>query len=55
MRLDGVQFKVAHQRFQLQSVELLFPAFYEIMIEVIDKHPGDNEKYPVDTVGKQPC
>ena len=54
VRLDRFQLEFPDQCLQLQRVELLLPAFYEVMVKIIEEDPGNNKKYPVNAIGKQP-
>ena len=44
MTLDRFQFQFLYQGFQFQGVQLLFPAFFNIMEEVINQGPWNNEQ-----------
>ena len=50
MRFDCFQLKLFYQRFQFQRIKLLLPAFFDVMIEIIDQRPRDDRQTPFSIV-----
>ena len=49
MTLNCFQFQLFYQGFQFQGIQLLFPAFFDVVEEIINQRPGnyDISRFPL--------